>query len=182
MGVPREPIPALLFTGLLSSDTTLLDVASRLLAERYGPLCRSSDVVPWVHTDYYAEEMGDRLYRQFILFDRPIDPGLLPDVKLGTNDLEREMAGSAAGTRRRINLDPGYVTEAKVVLATTKDFSHRVYLRDGIYAEVTLVYRERERSFTTLSHTYPDFRSEMTITLMNEARKRLRRNLGRAGA
>lgn len=180
MAVPREPIPALLFIGLLSGDTGLFETAARLLAERYGPLFRRTDVVTWDHTDYYREEMGRRLYRQFLFFDRLIDPGILPDIKLATNQLERETAESAPpGLRRRVNLDPGYVTEAKVVLATTKDFSHRIYVRSGIYAEVTLVYRERERRFTTLGHTYPDFRSEATITIMNEARERLRESLGR---
>jgi hypothetical protein len=82
--------------------------------------------------------------------------------------------------RRRINLDPGYLTEAKVVLATTKDYAHRIYLGSGIFAEVALRYKEAAKSFVPLEYTYRDYEAAETIRLMNDARGRLRKRLREA--
>lgn len=172
MGSVRKPLPVKLFIGMLSSDAALLDACALRLMERFGPVDRRSEPVPWDVTDYYDGEMGRGLQRQFLFFERLIDPLLLVDAKLATNGIEAETA--APEGNRRINLDPGYVTEAKVVLASTKDFSHRLYLSQGIYGEVTLVYRKADDSFLSLEHTYPDFRTAGAVRLFNEARERLR--------
>jgi hypothetical protein len=115
--------------------------------------------------------MGDGLTRNFVSFRRVFDPGSLADAKLATNRIERELADKTGDTfRRRVNLDPGYVTAAKLVLATTKDFSHRVYLRDGIYAEVTLQFGSggpRAQPWT-----YPDFASGAYSEFLMKVRRR----------
>jgi hypothetical protein len=178
MGIIRNPIPAKLFTGMLSPEPALLDECAGLLSAAYGPIDYESDVMPWDTTDYYQDEMGSVIYRKFVFFKELIDPGALAAVKKISHGIEeRYSLNIPSGIRRRINLDPGYVTEAKVVLASTKDFSHRVYIGENIYAEVTLRYSSKERSFTACDHTFFDFRTETYRLLFNRARDLLRKQL-----
>ncbi len=169
MGTLREAPAAKLFVGMLSADETLFEQALNRMVERYGPVDLKSSACLWNHTRYYEEELGPDLKRQFLFFQRPIPPEAISDAKRFTHELEVRWSRSTdRGPCRRINLDPGYLDSSKLVLATTKDYAHRIYLRDGIYAEVTLVYRDK--SFRPLPHTYPDFRSEESIALFNRAR------------
>jgi len=182
MGTPRNPIPVKLFVGMLSPQPGLFDICTGLLREEYGPIDQQSETVRWDATDYYDDEMGFGILRKFIFFERLVDPGLLSTVKHLTNRIEERFSvASGAAVRRRINLDPGYVTEAKVVLASTKDFSHRVYLGQGIHAEVTLHYSTREKTFLPLEHTYPEFRTKESLDLFNKAREMLRATLRGTG-
>jgi len=158
MGEVKPPAPARLFCGVLAADEALLRRAAELLDEEFGPVDSASDVIPFSFTDYYAGEMGTGLLRRFVSFGPPIDPGRLAEIKLRTNELERQLANADDPARRRVNLDPGYVTPAKVVLATTKNFAHRIYLDRGIHAEITLNFRRNECVFH--DWTYPDFKSE----------------------
>ncbi len=181
MGLLRTPLPAKLFVGMLSPDLDLLSTCTDILSEEYGPLDLVSEVVPWDTTDYYREELGTGIYRKFIFFEETVDPGCLPAVKRFTNAVEgRFSLPDSSGSKRTINLDPGYVTEAKVVLASTKDFAHRVYIGDGIYGEVTLRYSSKDHGFEILDHTYFDFRTEQYRMLFNRARAILRSELNQA--
>ena len=119
-------------------------------------------------TEYYAKEMGKDLFRHFITFERLIPMPSLPDIKQATNRLE-EQSASADGNRR-VNIDPGYLCLGHVILGTTKSYVHRPYLREGIYADLTLIYRNK--SFQSLAWTYPDYRQEEIISLFNQVRKR----------
>ncbi len=175
MGTPHAPLPVKLFVGMLSADPVLFDSCAEILRARYGPIDRESQILPWDRTEYYREEMGTGLGRKFLFFERLIDPGDLAEIKRFTDTVERDLGiKTGNAVRRRINLDPGYITEAKVVLASTKDFSHRLYIGSGIYAEVTLQYRSQERAYAPLEHTFPDYRSEAYRALFGEARDRLR--------
>ncbi|HWR73878.1 MAG TPA: DUF4416 family protein [Nitrospirota bacterium] len=178
MAKVHPPIPVKLFVGMLSADPALFDECRVLLGEEYGATDLESPALPWDHTDYYEEEMGSGLLRKFIFFEKLIDPALLASVKKRTIGIEA-LKAVAPGHRvtRRINLDPGYVTEAKVVLASAKDFAHRIYIGEHLYAEVTLQYRVRDRTFLSLEHTYPDFRTKETIELFLKAREMLRKGL-----
>ena len=175
------PIPVKLFVGMLSPEPALFNTCADLLCKEYGPVDYPSESFPGTNSDYYREEMGPNILRTFIFFERTTDPGRLSWIKKFTNDLEKSPScrECRTGFRRRINLDPGYVTEAKVVLASTKDFAHRVYIGDGIYAEVTLRYGNKDRSFTAFDHTYLDYCSETYITMFNESRELLRTALQR---
>ena len=178
MGIIRAPLQVKLFIGMLSPDAALFDACARILTKEYGPIDYESDVLPWGNSDYYKEEMGAGILRKFIFFEQPIEPGRLPMIKTLTNRLELQFAmKTPQSARRKINLDPGYVTEAKVVLATTKDFSHRIYIGDGLFAEVTLRYSLRERRFLPLDYTYSDYRSENYQTMFLMARQLLREEL-----
>jgi hypothetical protein len=157
MGLARSPRPVNLISGLISNDPDLVARAVRMLCEYAGPTDAVSPLWPFDSTDYYELEMGEGLQRQFVSFERLIDPGDLAHQKVLSNELERRIGyecGLPAG-QRRVNLDPGYLTLSKLVLATTKDYSHRLYLRDGIYAESTLHFENGR--WTVWPWTYPDY-------------------------
>ena len=165
---------------MLSSDPSLFDACTEIIVQEFGPIDYQSDILPWSNTEYYREEMGPDIARRFIFIEPLHDPSILPNSKIFTNMLENRLAVQTGTVlRRRINLDPGYITEAKVILASAKDFAHRIYIGDGIYAEVTLRYSTIHRCFTTLDHTYPDYGTEAYRTLFNKARNRLRASLNR---
>jgi hypothetical protein len=169
----RQPIPVKLFVGMISGEPSLFGECAELLCSEFGPLDLHAPIVAWDQTEYYRQEMGTGLLRTFVFFERLLDPEQLALVKNRTNLMEKRLSHAASGNRR-INIDPGYITEAKVVLASTKDFSHRVYIGRHIYAEVTLQFREQGRTFVALEHTYPDFRRKDMIELFNGARGLLR--------
>jgi hypothetical protein len=174
------PRPVKLFVGMLSSDTALFEACKDLLLEKYGPVDYQSDSVPWNFTDHYLAEMGPGLMRRFIFFGPLADPGELAGMKTLTSRIEEQMAVTTdKGILRKINLDPGYITEAKVVLATTKDYSHRIYIGEKIFAEIALV--QKGGRFTPLAHTYPDYRTDEYVRMFGKARELLRESLREKG-
>jgi hypothetical protein len=168
MGKEREPKPAKLFMSLIASEDEILQQGVQDLALTYGEVDFISERLPFNFTRYYAQEMGEQLFRRFITFGHLIPAPLLPDIKRGTNRLEEKYAFSNGN--RRLNIDPGYLCLQHVILATTKSYTHRTYLREGIYADLTLIYRNK--SFRSLEWTYPDYRQEEVIGLFNQFRKR----------
>ncbi|HXX57704.1 MAG TPA: DUF4416 family protein [Thermodesulfovibrionales bacterium] len=169
MGTPSPPESVILFVGALYLKEGSLASAEEKLGEHFGEVAMESPSSEWSYSDYYREEMGSPLKRSFIFFRKAIDPGRLADIKLLTNDIERRLS---AGGRRTINLDPGYLTAAKVVLASTKNYSHRIYIGKGIYAEVTLIFREG--NYQPHLFTYPDYASEKVREIFEKARNFLR--------
>lgn len=154
MGHVTPVPPVKLVVGILSAHPDLLAQAVERLAVLYGQTDYLSPILPFTYTDYYLGEMGPGLLRQFVAFAELIGSGDLPSIKLQTNVLEAELAQDG---RRRVNLDPGYLNAGKLVLATTKDQQHRLYLGQGIYGEVTLRYRQG--AWRPWDWTYPDYRS-----------------------
>ena len=147
-----------LFCGMIAGNEPLFRKAQDRLTALFGDIDIESDVFPFNDTDYYQKEMGTNLLRKFVSFSKNIDPSEIAGIKLSTNKIEQEMAVLNDGTNRRaVNLDPGYVTPDKVVLATTKNFSHRIYLRDGIFAEFTMHFKKKGCAY--FDWTYPDFKS-----------------------
>ncbi len=165
--INSNPKPVKLFIGMISQDISLFDELKERLKEIFGPSDMESSVWQWEHSDYYKKEMGAGLKRQFIFFDKLINPDAIAEIKLKTIKLEGQYLNENSG--RRINLDPGYLDSAKVVLVSTKDFSHRIYLDKGIYGEVTLVYSGN--SYQILPYTYPDFRTEEYHNLFKKVRE-----------
>jgi hypothetical protein len=157
MGQIRAPRPVKLFVGMLAARTDLFNIAQKELKAKFGPIDMVSDVIPFEFTDYYEKEMGPNLLRKFVGFEQLINPKELASAKLFTNNLEEEISEQLENGRRAINLDPGYITLSKLVLASTKDYSHRVYLGDGIFAEVTLHFSDKR--FNPWSWTYPDYKT-----------------------
>jgi hypothetical protein len=147
--------PEQLVVAVLSSRPSSLSEARKALEECFGPVIFASDPTPWSFTTYYDREMGPGIVRLFWAFTRLVDPAELPSIKLTTNGIEDAFREDGS---RKLNLDPGLLSLSRFVLATTKDGSHRIPLRDGIYAEVTLVFEHGE--FRPLPWTYPDYQTE----------------------
>lgn len=157
MGQVQSASPVLLLLGVSSRYVESLQWTRDCAVNHFGPVALASDAFEFTETDYYTATMGTGLKKQFLAFERPIDPAALADIKRQTNAWETEYAALGRHPEPRpLNLDPGYLTPAKLVLASTKDHAHRIYLRDGIYAEVTLNYRDRR--WQALEWTYPDYR------------------------
>ena len=165
MGSIKQPRPVKLIASLFAGDETLLAVARGALVKHFGSMDYESDVFPFDHTTYYAPEFGEGLVRQVVAFRDLISPGSLARIKRTTNELE--MTWTVDGGRR-VNIDPGYVSLSKLVLATTKNYSHRICLGQGIYAEVTLRYRQG--AFHPWEWTYPDYASSAYLELFAEIR------------
>jgi hypothetical protein len=159
MGEIQQPAPVLLVVAASSRHAPALDWTREQCVAHYGPAALASDPFPFTETDYYTATMGADLKKQFFAFERLVDPAALAGIKRETNRWEADYAALGRHAEPRpLNLDPGYITPAKLVLASTKDHAHRLYLRDGIYAEVTLTYRRRQ--WQPLEWTYPDFRRD----------------------
>jgi hypothetical protein len=170
MTVPTHPERVTLIVGMLSSKPELFDEAETELAARYGPVDLRSAVMEFTYTDYYEREMGRDLKRKFVSFEQKIDPGRLAAIKIETNEMERRLAERHPFVTRPINLDPGYVCGSKLVLASAKDRSQRIYLGQGIYAEITLDFRKHR--FVPVETTYPDYRSPEYIDFFARVRER----------
>lgn len=176
MDTLRQPSPGALIAAITFADEAVLNAALVKLTAHYGSIAMQSEVFDFTMTDYYMAEMGANLRKCFYCFKLPISLEILPDIKLFTNNLESEHAVKGPGNPlRTVNLDPGYVTLSKLVLATTKDYSHRVYIGRGIYGEVTL--RFLRGTFTPFDHTYPDYRLPSTIAFFNKVREWLKEGI-----
>lgn len=156
MGIIRKPLPGKLIVSAIYSSFDLLHEAIDDLEKKYGRVEYESGEFDFLHTSYYREEMGDDLRRKFFSFEKPAERDSLIEMKLFTNKIE-EKYGEKSGEYvfRKVNLDPGILTLSNLVLATTKDFSHRIYLGNGIFAEVTLLYKKNK--YEALPWTYPDY-------------------------
>ena len=157
MGQIHPPTPALAIIAASSRHAEALAWALQRAEQQFGPMALVSAPFDFTETDYYAATMGLELMKQFFACERLIDPASLAELKPQTNQWEAEYAALARHPEPRpLNLDPGYITPAKLVLASTKDHAHRLYLQGGIYAELTLGYRHRQ--WQPREWTYPDYR------------------------
>lgn len=154
-----------LVMGLLCSRPGVLDNVLEILIEKYGPIHQLEGPFPFIFTNYYDEEMGTPIFRYFILFSNLIDPSTLVNIKHETNFIESQFAKEE---KRVINLDPGILSAGNLILATTKNRSHRVPLHDGMYAEVTLLYKDK--AFQSFDWTYADYKSDQFKALFKQLR------------
>ena len=170
MGTIITPQPVKAVIGVLTATPDLLPDVYAELAARLGPIDFTSALMPFTGTTYYETEMGPGIHRQFISFEGLIDAGRLAEIKRFTNRVEQTWAlQTPEGAARRVNLDAGYLCFAKLVLASTKDHAHRIYLQDGIYAEITL--RFYRKTFQAWEWTYPDYRHPTYIAIFNQIRE-----------
>ena len=179
MGAVSPSSPVLLICAVISRYDEAIDWAREKMAESWGPIGLTSDTFPFDDTQYYTPSMGPDLMKCFFAFEKLGDGADLPDQKHQTNRWEIEYAASSAAPEPRpLNLDCGYLTEAKLVLATTKDRDHRLYLREGIYAEVTLVYHHK--AWHNQPWTYPDYQRPSYHEFFDSCRAFLRQQLSSA--
>ncbi|MFQ6091773.1 MAG: DUF4416 family protein [bacterium] len=172
MGAIKHPPKAKLIAAVMVNDLKLFPAVKQVLQTSFGPTDLESDVFSFTFTDYYAEEMGTELYKQILSFGRLMDKSELAPKKLRANEIEEQFAiRNAQGLHRCVNIDPGYVTDSKLVLASTKNFSHRLYIGGGVFAEVTLRYH-RTAGFEPLEWTYPDYRTDLVRAFLELVRQR----------
>jgi len=164
MGAPKHPLPVRLIVGVLAANEEFAGEAKQKLVERFGAVDLEMEPIPFAHTNYYKDELGEKPLRFFLSFEDKIERETIASIKLETNEMEKNW-------NRQVNLDPGYMTLGQFFLATTKDQRHRVYLGQGIFAEVTLYFENGH--FHPFDWTYPDYRSETYIKFLEKARERL---------
>jgi len=154
-----------LIVGLIAKEEYLKQ-AETYLKRHFSSIDFESKVLTFNYTDYYKQEFGSSLSRKFISFANLIKADDLAKIKVFTNKLEKKLSGSG---RRKVNIDPGYIDESKLVLATHKDFSHRIYLKNKIFAEVTLSFQDK--TFRPWPWTYPDYRTSDYTDIFNQIRE-----------
>ena len=167
MSKPADAEPVKLIFSIFAPAEKIINDAVAKLTALYGRPDFISAWVPFEYTDYYQREMGSGLGRRFLSMEELVRPEALPDIKLAANDLENE---SMQEGRRTVNIDPGYLSAAHLILATGKGYTHRPYLRDGIYADLTLIYQEKK--FSSLPWTYPDYADAEQLAMFATIRAR----------
>lgn len=167
LGELRDPIPVKPVCAVLRSPGISVSEILDRLETLLGPVESRSPEFSFDYTSYYLKEMGGDLRKQFVSFQRLMHPAGLPVLKVQTNRLEAEWSESG---KRRVNLDPGYVTSAKLVLASTKNFAHRVYLDECIYGDVQL--RFTRGGFCVSEWTYPDYQTASALEFFSKVRER----------
>ena len=176
MTKPTPPELATLIVGMLSARPELFAAAEAELSALYGPVDLRSPLIEFDFTDYYEREMGGGLKRKFVSFARKIDPGELAEIKHKTNKIEQTLAKQLnIPLPRPVNLDPGIIEPAKLVLATTKNYSHRIYIGKKMYAEVTLIFDKG--TWQSLPYTYPDYKQPCYHDFFTKVRTRLLQQL-----
>lgn len=165
MSRPRHPAPAKLVVGMFMHRKPLFEAVAEELAALFGDLDMVSSWMPFDYTQYYEREMGAPLFRRMLVFKGLIQQDELAKIKLATNALENARREQ---DRRRINIDPGYLLLERFVLASGKNFSHRIYIGRGIYADLTLIYQHG--GFTTLPWTYPDYADTPMTGFLSQVR------------
>ncbi|MFH0793889.1 MAG: DUF4416 family protein [bacterium] len=175
MGIAKnEQPPVKLFFALTVSEAALFETIESRLALEYGPIDWRTEPFAFNHTGHYEKEMGPNLVKKIFSVTSLMLMPELAEVKIHTNRVENLFLNDRGG--RRINLDPGYLSLCKVVLATTKDYDHRIYVGGGIFEEVTLTYK-KEGGFQPWPWTYPDYRAPKTLSAFNALRELYREQL-----
>ncbi len=172
----NPPKPVKCIVGILAADNRCLEKAGELLESKFGPVDLTSDIWPFTQTDYYKDQTGANILRRFVSFEKLICPRRLAAIKHKTNRIEQQFARkSGLDVPRPINLDPGYIGTSKLVLATTKNYSHRIYIGKKMYAEVTLIYEKGQ--WKPFEFTYPDYREQNYMDFFSKVRNRLMEQL-----
>jgi hypothetical protein len=177
MSQPNEPEPVKLISSLFSPEKEFVDKAISNLAEIFGPV---DWISPWLlfdRTKYYAREMGWPLHRRFISFAELVPADYLASIKRKTNEIEQQNLREG---KRVINIDPGTISPERLILATGKNYVHRVYISKGIYADLTLIFQKK--SFRPLKWTYPDYAGSEVIGFFGGVRERYMKQLRDARA
>lgn len=170
MGLIRSIEPVTPLVALLYGNSAHYETLRAKLSELFGPVELESPVYPFTFTKYYENAMGPGLKRRFLTFEWESNPETLADWKRATNDLEDHFVDErGGGPQRPVNIDPGYLTGGKLILASTKDFAHRIYLRDGIFAELTMYFQDGE--WRSHNFTFPDFKSGVYNDFLRQARE-----------
>lgn len=165
MSLPQPPKPAKLVIGLFTRDKNIIEQLSNKLLGAFGDLDLVSAWLPFNYTTYYEREMGSPLFRRMFAFKPLIEQSELSAIKTITNRIESQYASNS---KRMVNIDPGYLSQERFVLASGKNFTHRIYIGQGIYADLTLIYQRG--AFEKLPWTYPDYADEPVLAFLEKVR------------
>jgi hypothetical protein len=172
MSHPREPDSVKLISSVFSPEKAFLDKVIDDLSGIYGPTDRISPELFFDRTRDYAREMGWPLHRRFVSFTELVPVDHIVDIKLKTNEIEQQ---NLRDGNRVVNIDPGYICPERLILATGKNYVHRVYLSKGIYADLTLIFQKG--SFRPLKWTYPDYAAPEVIGFFDDVREQYMKQL-----
>ncbi len=167
MSTPQPPQPAKLVIGVFMKNKSLLAPIAEELSKCFGAVDMMSRWLPFDYTSYYEAEMGNPLFRRVLTFKTLIEQEQLPQIKLATNAIEQRYS---ADKRREVNIDPGYMLHERFVLATGKNYTHRIYIGHRVYADLTLIYQKGD--FRTLPWTYPDYADERMLVFLRQVRNK----------
>ncbi len=166
MSIPNEPESGVLLCGILRQPEISCETIISRLETEFGPVAEQSEEFPFYLTTYYEPEMGENLLRSFLTFEKYVSPAEQAKIKIKTNEIESEFIKNG---NRKINLDPGLLTAHNLSLTTGKDFSHRIYIRDGIFAEVTLMVNKGK--LAPLPWTYADYQLPKVLDFFEKQRQ-----------
>ena len=168
MSTPKNPDSAKLVVGCIMNNKADIDKLFPVLEDLFGSVDMISPWLEFAYTDYYYKEMGSPLYRKVFVFKPLIAQDELAMIKEKTNEIEARFA--IAGNRS-VNIDPGYLVSSRFILATGKEYSHRIYIGRKMYADLTLMY-SKKKGFQTLEWTYPDYASKTMISFLSKVRSK----------
>ena len=172
MSRPTAPVPAKLVISFFLKEKNLAGQVCDTLIKAFGPIDIISRWFPFDYTSYYNEEMGTPLFRRMLAFSTLIQQDTLAAIKIATNAIETRLISKG---RRRVNIDPGYLLPERFVLASGKNFTHRIYLGQGIYGDLTLIYTKN--AFQTLPWTYPDYADKNMLAYLERVRDKYKLDL-----
>jgi len=180
MGQISYPMPSKLIFSIISNKESLFLESKDFLERTFGKIDLESDYQPFDFTDYYKNEMGVFLKQKIISFEKLIQPNSLSKIKNISNKMELQIiqgggVDNSILTNRKVNLDPGYITLSKFILASTKDGSARIYMDRGIFAEITLTFTKK--SFKPLEWTYQNYQTELFINFLNSVREKYKNQI-----
>lgn len=167
MGKIVEPSKVKLIAALLWNASVRIEDVYRRIEKEWGAIEKYSTAYDFIHTGYYQDEFGDRLKKQFVSFEKPVNIDAIPEIKIRGNELENEFARD---DHRCVNIDPGYIGNAKLVMPTTKNLPHRVYIGKNIYADLQLIYKKP--TFQTILWTFADYKEPFNLEFFNKVRDR----------
>ncbi len=176
MSQPRDAQPAKLVIGLLMNGKSILPEVANEMVRVFGDIDLISGWMDFDYTHYYAKEMGSPLYRRMVVFKELIPQEAIGQIKLTTNTMEERFAREG---KRRVNIDPGYLLLERFVLATGKNFTHRIYIGSGIYADLTLIFQHGD--FRSLPWTYPDYKDGQMKSFLKQVRHKYAADLRSQG-
>ncbi|MGI9533404.1 MAG: DUF4416 family protein [Thermodesulfobacteriota bacterium] len=161
-----EPRPVKIIFSVIFNDKTDTNLIINMITEHFGSTDYESKLIKFDKTNYYTDEMGTNLCRKIISKKELLNRDKIVDIKIKANEIEQE---TSIDDKRIINIDPGYLASEHFVLSTGKGYAHRPYLGKGVYADLTLIYRDKK--FSELEWTYPDYKSVVIQNILKEIRK-----------
>lgn len=170
-GGVRKPTQVILFCAILF-NTEQVENSEKVVEENFGEIFLTSKKFSFSHTNYYKPEMGESLIKYFAGINKFIYPDEIVDLKLKAVEVEEKFL---IGNKRMINIDPGYVALEKVVAASTKNFSHRIYLGNSIYGDLQLI--RKKGSYEKLPWTFYDYNTILSLDFFEKLRNKLKEHL-----